>query len=156
MTRRKMLRWVFLGLGATVIALFKKQYIPEAQAGNPMPIAGSERVTESRGSALPLGRLEGAVTLGCASPATDCVERPYQIGLLLRNAQGQQKPQVVDVSDSGAFSISLPPGTYTLSSADVRGACCLPILQPMTVIIMPGQTIHVNVRFQPGLQLPTR
>ena len=155
-TSCKVLRWLSVGFGAVALALAKEGYAIEVRAFDPFPIAEAEQVLPSRGSAIAPGKLEGTVTLGCASGATDCVERPYQVGLWLYDARSEREPKAIDVSKSGAFSTSVPPGTYTISSGDVGGACCLPLLQPVNVIIRPGETVHVTVRFQPGLRLPTR
>ena len=102
------------------------------------------------------GRLVGVVTLTCPQNAVGCSERPYQVPLTVWRQGRPQLPQAVSVSTVGKFSIALPAGTYKIASGDVRGACCLPILDPMTVSIAPRRTSEVHVRFRPGLQLPTR
>jgi len=100
--------------------------------------------------------LKGTVTLACASNATSCKEQPYQVGLLLQDAQGKLPARFISVLKDGTFSISVLPGAYTIISADTRSSCCLPTLQPVTVTITAGEASRVNVRFRPSLQLPTR
>jgi hypothetical protein len=57
---------------------------------------------------------------------------------------------------SPRFSINLEAGSYTISSADTRGAFGLPILEPITVLVSPGTVTRTDVRFEPGLELPRR
>ncbi|MFZ3237041.1 MAG: hypothetical protein WA417_09010 [Stellaceae bacterium] len=102
------------------------------------------------------GRIEGTVTLACRSGAADCRERPYQTGLVLEDPRTGRPVAPIRVSASGRFAISASPGTYRIISADVRGACCLPVLRPPTVTIAAGRVARVAVRFEPGLQLPIR
>lgn len=112
--------------------------------------AGATTATDAAGG------LEGTVTLACRSSAADCQERPYQIGLFLADPRTGREIEPIRVSVAGRFAISVVPGTYCIVSADVRGACCLPILRPITVTIVSGRITHVEVRFEPGPQLPMR
>jgi hypothetical protein len=102
------------------------------------------------------GTLEGMVTLACRSGAADCHERPYRIGLFLEDPRTGRQVEPIQVSVAGRFALRVMPGTYRIVSADVRGACCLPILRPITVTIVSGRVAYVHVRLAPGLQLPTR
>lgn len=102
------------------------------------------------------GTLEGMVTLSCRSGAVDCREQPYQIGLFLEDPRTGRQVEPIRVSRAGTFAVRVTPGTYRIVSADVRGGCCLPILRPITVTIAPGRAVRVQVRFEPGLQLPAR
>jgi hypothetical protein len=102
------------------------------------------------------GRLEGMVTLACRSSAGNCRERPYRVGLWLEDPRTGRQIEAIPVSPVGKFAVRVLPGAYRIISADVRGACCLPILRPLAVTIAPGRVTRVNVRFEPGLQLPTR
>jgi hypothetical protein len=100
--------------------------------------------------------LEGTVTLACRSSAGDCLEQPYRVGLWLEDPRTGRQTRAIRVSAAGKFAIRVLPGTYRIISADVRGGCCLPILRPMTVTIAPDRVTRADVRFEPGLQLPTR
>lgn len=102
------------------------------------------------------GMLEGIVTLACRSSAGHCPEQPYRVGLWLEDPRTGQQIEPVRVSAAGKFGIRVFPGAYRIISADVRGACCLPVLLPIAVTIARGRVTRVNVRFEPGLQLPTR
>jgi hypothetical protein len=100
------------------------------------------------------GTLEGAVTLGCESAAVSCAAEPYQVNLLLQGAGGTHK--LIVVSADGHFKTAVAPGVYSLISADTRSSFNVPLLRPMIVSIVPGQTTRIQVRFQPGPELPTR
>ena len=118
--------------------------------------ARAEGVSLSQNASTDNGQLVGVVTLTCPQNAVGCSERPYQVPLNVWRQGRPQLPQTVQVSAAGKFSIALPPGTYKIASGDMRGACCLPILDPVTVSVAPRRTSEVHVRFQPGFQLPTR
>lgn len=148
--------WSSLKVRAAAIAILEVSWLFPAQSGNP-DSAAVIQAAPTHGNPTPAsGTLRGAVTLTCSGTAVGCSERPYQVPLLLRRNQGDGLPQTVPVSGAGKFSIDLPPGTYTIASGDVRGACCLPILDPISATIASGRTTEVSVRFEPGLQLPTR
>jgi hypothetical protein len=108
------------------------------------------------GQAHAAGMLEGVVTLICLEDTVGCSERPYQVPLLMVPQWAGMLPQQVLVSAAGKFSASLPAGLYLIASGDTRGACCLPVLEPIPVEVVAGRTTNVQVRFRPGLQLPTR
>jgi hypothetical protein len=118
--------------------------------------ARAEGVSLSQTRSTDKGRLVGVVTLTCPQNAVGCSERPYQVPLTVWRRGRPQLPHAVPVTAAGKFSIALAPGTYKIASGDVRGACCLPILDPVTVSVAPRQTSEVHVRFRPGFKLPTR
>lgn len=118
--------------------------------------SGGGKAPPGNGQARPIGVLEGIVTLTCPENAVGCVERPYQVPLLIAPQQAGMLPRRVSVSAVGKFSLSLPAGRYVIASGDTRGACCLPVLEPIPVEIVAGRTTNVRIRFRPGLQLPTR
>jgi hypothetical protein len=102
----------------------------------------------------PSGTLQGTVTLACPQDAIGCENQLYKVGLFIWSDRNGLPP--MQVYASPGFTVSLAPGTYTIASADVRGACCLPTLQPVTVTVVSDRTTHVDLRFERGLQLPTR
>ena len=102
------------------------------------------------------GTLEGTVSLACPPSSRECNERPYQVPLMVQRQNGENLPHHLYVPAHGEFSILLPAGTYLISSGDARSSCCLPTLAPETVTIAPGQITLVQLRFQPGLQLPKK
>ena len=144
--------WV--GFGAAVMALFQLLNVLHAQTSNPRPAAATQAITQPPDAAGASGVLEGTVTVACPRGAMDCRDRPYPTGLFIQGEQSGMPP--IHVYASPKFSITLAPGTYTIRSADVRGSWSLPSLQPVDVVVASGQTTHVDVRFAPGPQLPTR
>jgi len=124
-------------------------------AGAPTP-SFSQTPQAGKPDAAASATLEGTVTLACGAQAPTCKEQPYQVELSLQEAQRQRPAQMINVSRDGTFSISVPPATYVIISADTRGSCCLPTLQPVTVTVTAGRISRVNLRFEPGLELPTR
>jgi hypothetical protein len=121
---------------------------------------GSTCAAETRGAMQPSrtevenGFLEGRVTLACGANVPSCEERPYPVELFVQNQQASTAP--VHVEAKPDFRVSLPPGVYTVSSADARSWRALPTLKPITVRIRSGGVTHVDVRFQRGPELPTR
>ncbi len=144
--------WV--GFGAAVMALFQLLNVLHAQTSNPRPAAATQAITQPPNAAGASGVLEGTVTVACLRGAIDCRDRPYPVGLFVQGEQRGIPP--IHVYASPRFSITLSPGTYTISSADVRGSWNLPSLQPIDVAVASGQTTHVDLRFEPGPQLPPR
>jgi hypothetical protein len=144
--------WV--GFGAAVMALFQLLNVLHAQTSNSRPDVATQAITQPPGTAAASGVLEGTATVACPSGAFDCRDRPYPVGLFIQGEQRGIPP--IHVYARPRFSITLAPGTYTISSADVRGSWSLPSLRPIDVAVASGQTTHVDVRFEPGPQLPTR
>jgi hypothetical protein len=143
---------------AAAIAVFQIVALAHAEPGLDL---GSRGRPEGMPVAAQLtretGTLIGIVTLTCALNVTGCREQPYQVPLLVTRQHTAGLPMRVTVSSNGNFSISLAPGNYTIASGDTRSGCCLPILLELVAVrINSGHTTWVNVRFQPGPQLPKR
>jgi hypothetical protein len=138
---------------AASIALFQLMFVLSAESSD-------MRNAEARGVAQPLyaagesGILEGTVSLACRHGAINCQDRPYPVALFIQSEREGTPPIHVDANPN--FSISLAPGTYTVSSADARSWWGLPTLEPITVVIRPRGVTHVDVRFAPGPELPKR
>jgi hypothetical protein len=137
---------------AALLAFFQLTFILHAEGADLRLAAKPRGATQPPYAAGERGILEGTVTLACRHRTINCKDRPYPVGLFIQGEQGGIPPIHVDATPS--FSIDLAPGTYTLSSADVRSWRNLPILQPITVMILPGTVTHVDVRFEPGPELP--
>ncbi len=144
---------VFFGFAAAVVALLQQPHSLHSQQF-PRPAADTRATVQPAQAPRASGTLEGMVTLACRHGAIDCVDRPYHVGLFIQNEQKNILPILVYASPR--FSITLEAGSYTISSADTRGAFGLPILEPITVVISPGKVTHVDVRFEPGPELPRR
>ena len=153
MRHNKVIIWASIGFGAAVTGFFSRPHILHSQQSETRP-AETRAVAQASEAAHASGTLEGMVTLACAHGAVDCIDRPYHVGLFLEGRQRGAAP--IHVYASPRFSITLAPGSYTISSADIRGSCCLPMLEPVTVVVRPGSVTRVMVRFEPGLELPTR
>ena len=143
----------FLGFAAAVVALLQPSHSLHSQQ-LPPPAADTRATAQPGRAPRANGTLEGIVTLACRHGAIDCVDRPYHIGLFIQGEQKNILPILVYASPR--FLITLEAGSYTISSADTRGAFSLPILEPITVVISPGKVTHVDVRFEPGPELPRR
>jgi len=145
--------WAFLGFAAAVVALLQQPHSLHSQQFLP-PAADTRAPAQPAQAPRANGTLEGMVTLSCRHGAIDCVDRPYHVGLFIQGEQENILPILVYASPR--FSITLEAGNYKISSADTRGAFGLPILEPITVVISPGKVTHVDVRFEPGPELPRR
>jgi hypothetical protein len=141
-----------LGCRAALIALFQLTLIFHAEGSGLSLAAEPREVTQPLCAAGETGILEGTVTLGCEPGAINCKDRPYRVGLFIQSEQRGVPP--IHVNATASFSMDLAPGTYTISSADVRSSWSRPILQPITVVIRAGGVTHVEVRFQPAPELP--
>ena len=139
---------------AALLAFFQLTFVFHAEGADLRLAVKPRGATQPPCAAGDRGILEGTVTLACPHGAINCTDRPYPVGLFIQSEQGGRPPIHVEASPS--FSIDLAPGTYTISSADVRSSWSLPMLQPVTVVIRPGGVTHVDVRFQPGAELPKR
>ena len=131
-----------IAAAATALTLLQLPYPLQGQTRNPRP------------AVEPPGHLQGTVTLACSQDAIGCENQPYKVGLFIWSDRNRMPP--MQVYASPGFTVSLAPGTYTIASADVRGACCLPTLQPVSVTVVSDRTTHVDLRFERGVQLPTR
>jgi hypothetical protein len=129
-------------------------FVPRAQTSNRTPAAETRSEMQPVKAIYAAGTLQGLVKLGCARDAVDCVDRPYKIELFIQSERRGILPILVYADPR--FSIRLVAGRYTISSADARSACCLPILKPITVVIRPRKIMQVDVRFESGLELPKR
>jgi hypothetical protein len=145
--------WAFLGFAAAMVALLQQPHSLHSQQFA-QPAADTRATAQLARAPRASGTLEGVVTLACRHGAIDCVDRAYHVGLFIQDEQENILPILVYASPR--FSITLEAGSYTISSADTRGAFGLPILEPITVMISPGTVTHVDVRFEPGLELPRR
>ena len=143
-----------MGCRGSVIALVQLAFIFHGGSPDLRPAAETRGVTQPGYAAKQSGILEGMATLACEHGAISCKDRPYQVGLFIQPEQSDSA--TIYVYASPRFSISVEAGSYTISSADTRGAFGLPILEPITVMISPGTVTHVDVRFEPGLELPRR
>ena len=135
-------------MSGSVIALVQLAFIFDGGSADLRPAAETRGVTQPGYPAEQSGILEGMATLACEHGAISCKGRPYHVGLFIQTEQRGSAPIYVDASPR--FSVSLEAGSYTISSADTRGAFGLPILEPITVMISPGTVTHVDVRFEPG------
>jgi len=142
-----------LGFSAAAVALLQQPHSLQSRQFPP-PAADTRATPQPAQAPRASGTLEGMVTIACRHGAIDCVDRPYHVGLFIQGEQRDISPILVHASPR--FSITLEAGSYTISSADTRGAFGLPILEPITVAISPGTVTHVDVRFEPGPELPRR
>jgi len=142
-----------LVFGAAVVALFHLSNVL-AQTSAPQPAVEKPAIAKPPGQADASGVLEGMAILACRDGTINCKDRPYRVGLFIQGEQGETPPIHVEANPN--FSIDLALGTYTISSADVRSIWSLPSLQPITVLIQQGSVTHVDVRFEPRLELPKR
>src|SRR5215471_6781551 len=140
--------WATPRFGATVMAFLQLSNVLHAQTSNPRPAATTQAITQPPYVSGASGVLEGTATIACQHGAIDCKDRPYHVELFIQSEQRGIPP--IQVYASPRFSITLEPGSYIISSADVRGSWSLPSLQPMNVAVASGQTRHVDVRFAPG------
>ncbi len=108
-------------------------------------------ITDSNDSGI-----NGTVTVGPTCPVQyyppqpQCADRPYQTTL---NIQSQNPTidavRTVSSDANGRFSVTLPPGTYTISQAS---SSVYPRLSPQTVTVYAHQYANVNLTFDSGIR----
>lgn len=141
------------GFAAAVVALFPASQLPHSQASNRSAATDTQAAPQPDEAARGSGTLEGTAKIACPYSSPNCRDLPYHVGLFIQ-ADGRESTPIY-IYASPDFSIILPAGKYMISSADTRGSCCLPVLRPISVLIRPGSLTQIEVRFEPGPQLPS-
>ncbi|MBI5157012.1 MAG: carboxypeptidase regulatory-like domain-containing protein [Acidimicrobiia bacterium] len=83
-------------------------------------------------------------------PDPGCADRPVLGALLIvRNVAGAEVAQVRSGAD-GSFSVSLPPGTYTLVPQPVEGL--MGTAAELEVIVIDGAVTGLDVAYDTGIR----
>lgn len=92
----------------------------------------------------------GTITIGPITPVCRVdipCDGPYQTTIIVSNSEGEVTRFNSDAA--GRFNVSLPPGTYTLTSA---GSGRFPGASPQTVTVYPGLYQQVDLSFDTGIR----
>lgn len=108
-------------------------------------------------AATPLakGLVRGWVLLGpmCPGeripPSSQCAQ-PYQTSIRIQSADSSLPPETISNDASGAFRVSLDPGTYTLTPQG--GASSLPACRETQVVVSAGKTQDVRLYCDTGIR----
>ena len=100
------------------------------------------------------GTVQGRVTLSPTCPVEtvppdpSCAPRPFQTTV---TATGGGRSVTVPTDAAGSFSVSLAPGTYTVSAAgsDIFPSCAK---ESQSVELKAGQTTTVNISCDSGIR----
>ncbi|MFF3518590.1 carboxypeptidase-like regulatory domain-containing protein [Streptomyces sp. NPDC002573] len=82
------------------------------------------------------------------SPGPD---RPLSARLTVTSGDPERKIAQTTSDADGHFSVSLPPGTYTIRPANLTGAVA-PIAQPVSVTVTSGRFTAIDVPFDSGIR----
>ncbi|MGB8702781.1 MAG: carboxypeptidase-like regulatory domain-containing protein [Thermosynechococcaceae cyanobacterium] len=97
--------------------------------------------------------IQGKVLMGPACPVMrvdrPCPDRPYSAKLAIVNERGEVVSQI-DSDAAGSFAVKLPPGTYTVKSAQ-EGVMPFMKEQP-SVTVAPDQMAEVTLHFDSGMR----
>jgi hypothetical protein len=95
------------------------------------------------------GRIYSGPTCGGAIQDNGkCADKPYQTTINVKSTSGTLVT-TFNSDASGAFRVSLAPGTYVLSKASTAK---LPSLNPETVTVKSGVYTSVNLVFDTGIR----
>jgi hypothetical protein len=109
-----------------------------------------------RVTASALGTITGHVTAGPTCPVARfppdprCADKPVAgAEIVVTDAAGREVARVRTDSD-GAFAVSVPPGTYTVTPQPVQGI--MRTGGPQTVSVTAGQTVAIDLAFDTGIR----
>jgi hypothetical protein len=102
--------------------------------------------------------IQGVVVLGPTCPGAEstpgandpvpCVT-PYSAQLVVLDGENAVAARVTSGAD-GTFRIDLPPGDYIVTPAS--GTDSYPIANPVSVTVVNGQYVHVEVNYDTGIR----
>jgi hypothetical protein len=115
---------------------------------------GSSQGSGSSGGASDSG-IEGRTMVDGGCPMvrehSPCPDRPLSARLTITTGDPEHTVTKTTSGTDGHFRIPLPPGTYTLRSANLTGAVT-PIAQPMDVTVTSGRFTTIVVSFDSGIR----
>jgi hypothetical protein len=105
----------------------------------------------------PPSGIRGTVVLGPTCPvestpgANDPVPclTPYSANLVIIDSEGARVESVTSAADGG-FQVDLPPGDYVVTPA--TGADTYPVAQPVSVTVVSGQYVSVEINYDTGIR----
>lgn len=106
------------------------------------------------------GTVKGQVLLGPTCPVErvppdlQCADKPYQTTIRVQPIKHSASYTTVSTDASGAFSVSLDPGTYTFTPQGGGGALkfLLPFCSKAQVVVFAGQTQTINLHCDSGIR----
>lgn len=112
--------------------------------------------TTGNGGVLPYNSgIRGTVSLGPTCPVMrippdpQCADKPYAVAITVYRA-GSQTPFIIGSSNaSGAFELSLPPGSYTLSAGS---GTMLPRCAEVEVTVSANKYISTAISCDTGIR----
>lgn len=145
----KSLNLCILSLLVVMSAACAEVPIP-GEADTPLPPRATQpSATET---SAPSG-IQGQTLMGPACPGpvrvdTPCPDTPVQATITILNASTEQVAQIQSDAQ-GLFTISLPPGTYTLQPEPLN---ILQHAEPLTVTVVLANYVAVTITYDSGIR----
>jgi hypothetical protein len=96
--------------------------------------------------------IRGTVLLGPTCPVETiehpCPDKPIVANVVVSSPQGK-KVAGARSGDDGRFSVSVPPGDYVITVADLQG---IPFAKPVSVSVPDGEFVEVTVSVDSGIR----
>jgi hypothetical protein len=86
---------------------------------------------------------------GANDPVPQACLTPYAAQLVVLDSENAVAARVTS-ADDGTFSVDVAPGDYIVTPA--TGTDSYPIAQPVSVTVVPGQYVTVEINYDTGLR----
>lgn len=110
------------------------------RAGNAVPPVSGVRGTISLGPTCPVMR---------DPPDPQCADKPYATSIVARGTEANANAYVGRSNTSGAFELTLPPGSYTLTAG---GDTMLPRCNPVVVTVAASGYTTTTISCDTGIR----
>ena len=124
------------GTASTTVSATSTAHLPPAQSAK-----GTITGTVLLGPTCPVERMP---------PDPGCADKPYQTTIRIQPLNSSAPHTTASSDASGAFSVSLAPGTYILSAGSATSMP--PRCQPMQVTVTAGRTKTVTMECDTGIR----
>lgn len=101
-----------------------------------------------------LSGVRGTVLLGptCAGATrADACTEPYVARLLVLDAEGALVGEVTSAED-GSFTLTLPPGVYTIQPTPPEGDALFPVAFPVSFVVGEEEWTEVGIDYDTGIR----
>jgi len=120
-------------------------------------VVGCSEIGLNVDTPAPPSGIRGLVLLGptCQSEASPGANEPvpcltpYAATLVVLDSEGAVVTRVTSAAD-GRFSVDLSPGDYVVAPA--TGTDSYPIANPVSVTVVPGQYIDIEINYDTGIR----
>lgn len=153
---------IILAIVAGCSVLLARTHRPVTPLSTPPSTTGTSSTVTATTTPKPLpkpsaqGIVRGQVLLGPTCPVERippdprCAPKPYQTSIRVQSTNPSVSSITITSNASGAFSVSLDPGTYTLRA--LGGNTTPPTCREMQVHVSSGQTQDIVLECDTGIR----